>query len=50
MRIQEESGNVVILVMPQTAEPIPPVPDWLKAYSQDKMARGFYDPSAPSVV
>ena len=50
MRIQEETGNIVILVMPQTAEPIPPIPDWLKAYSQDKMARGFYDPDTPPVV
>lgn len=29
MRLQTDRGNVVILVMPQTAEPIPPIPDWL---------------------
>lgn len=40
MRIQESSGNIVILVMPQIALPIPPVPDWLRQYSQ----------GAPSVV
>jgi len=29
LRIQGESIELVILVMPQTAEPIPAVPDWL---------------------
>lgn len=34
MRIQTDQGNVVILVMPQTAEPIPPIPDWLIEYAK----------------
>lgn len=36
MRIQEETGDIVILVMPQTAEPIPSIPDWIYKYSQLK--------------
>jgi hypothetical protein len=34
MRLQTQEGNVVVLVMPQTAEPIPPIPDWLEKYSR----------------
>ena len=34
MRIQGDNDSVVILVMPQTAEPIPPIPEWLTAYSR----------------
>tara|TARA_X000001036_G_scaffold418741_1_gene437877 strand:- start:1660 stop:2271 length:612 start_codon:yes stop_codon:yes gene_type:complete len=33
LRIQGDSNNLNILVMPQTAEPIPPVPDWLVTYA-----------------
>jgi len=36
LRIQEASGDITILCMPQTAEPIPEVPEWLKKYSQLK--------------
>ena len=36
MRIQEATGDIVILVMPQTAEPIPSIPDWIYKYSQLK--------------
>lgn len=35
LRLQSETLQAVILVMPQTAEPIPPIPDWLLAYVQD---------------
>ena len=33
LRIQGASNNLIILVMPQTAEPIPDVPEWLSKYS-----------------
>ena len=33
LRIQESSGNIVVLVMPQTAEPIPDIPSWLRSYA-----------------
>ncbi len=33
MRIQTDDGNIIILVMPQTAEPIPTIPDWLSKYA-----------------
>lgn len=33
MRIEESSGEIVILVMPQTAEPIPPIPQWLRKFA-----------------
>jgi hypothetical protein len=33
MRIQTDVGNIIILVMPQTAEPIPTIPDWLSKYA-----------------
>ena len=33
LRIQESSGNIVVLVMPQTAEPIPDIPSWLRSYT-----------------
>lgn len=33
LRIQGSDNNLTILVMPQTAEPIPEIPAWLKAYS-----------------
>jgi hypothetical protein len=34
LRIQSDCGDIVVLVMPQTAEPIPPLPAWLDAYAQ----------------
>jgi hypothetical protein len=33
LRIQTDAGDVVILVMPQTAEMIPSLPEWLKEYA-----------------
>lgn len=30
LRLQGESLELIILVMPQTAEPIPPLPDWIQ--------------------
>jgi len=33
LRLQGESIELCILVMPQTAEPIPAVPDWLQTFS-----------------
>jgi len=33
LRLQSPDQDVVILVMPQTADPIPPVPDWLEVFS-----------------
>ena len=33
LRIQTDQGHVVILVMPQTAEKIPSLPQWLKEYA-----------------
>lgn len=33
LRLQREDLHVVLLLMPQTAAPIPTVPDWLHAYS-----------------
>ena len=35
MRIEEGSGDIVVLVMPQTAEPIPPIPQWLRNYAHE---------------
>tara|TARA_Y100000589_G_C27144509_1_gene626219 strand:- start:62 stop:679 length:618 start_codon:yes stop_codon:yes gene_type:complete len=34
LRIQTEAANIVVLVMPQTAEKIPVLPEWLKEYAQ----------------
>lgn len=39
MRIQGDNDSVIILVMPQTAEPIPPVPQWLTDYAASQPAR-----------
>lgn len=36
MRIQGADDNIVILVMPQTAEPIPPCPDWLQRFASNQ--------------
>lgn len=33
MRIQSHTGDVIILVMPQTAEPIPAIPAWLQDFA-----------------
>ena len=33
LRIQSADQNVVIMIMPQTAEAIPPVPDWLPMFA-----------------
>lgn len=33
LRLQREDLQIVIVLMPQTAVPIPPVPDWLEAYA-----------------
>lgn len=33
LRLQGDTGNVTILVMPQTALPVPRQPDWLQAYA-----------------
>lgn len=33
LRIQTEAANIVILVMPQTAEKIPELPQWLNEYA-----------------
>lgn len=32
LRLQGESIELIILVMPQTAEPIPELPDWIQAF------------------
>lgn len=34
LRIQTDTSDVVILVMPQTAEKIPSLPEWLKDYAE----------------
>lgn len=34
LRIQSESGNLLILVMPQKAAPVPPMPDWLADFAK----------------
>lgn len=34
LRLQREDSEIVILLMPQAAEPIPPVPSWLESYAQ----------------
>ncbi len=34
LRIQSDCGDIVVLVMPQTAEPIPPLPSWLELFAQ----------------
>ena len=34
LRVQSGDQGVVILIMPQSAEPIPSVPDWLSAYTK----------------
>lgn len=36
LRLQSESLEAVILVMPQTATPIPTVPEWLLTYALDQ--------------
>lgn len=36
LRIQGESNNLTILVMPQTAEPIPAVPSWLCDFAEQE--------------
>jgi hypothetical protein len=33
LRLQSETLELLILVMPQTAEPIPPLPDWLLQFA-----------------
>lgn len=33
LRIQREDTEIIVLLMPQTAEPIPPVPVWLSDYA-----------------
>ena len=33
LRIQTDEGNIVVLVMPQSAEKIPSVPEWLSEYA-----------------
>ena len=35
MRLQTDDGSVVLLLMPQTAESIPPVPDWILSYAKN---------------
>ncbi|MGA1641001.1 MAG: hypothetical protein ACO4AL_11690 [Steroidobacteraceae bacterium] len=34
LRLQGEGLELMILVMPQTAEPIPPIPDWVLRFSE----------------
>lgn len=34
LRLQGESIELIILVMPQTAEPIPALPDWIQEFSR----------------
>lgn len=34
LRLQGETIELIILVMPQTAEPIPALPDWIQDFSQ----------------
>ena len=34
LRIQGADNNLIILVMPQTAEPVPKVPYWLEKYAK----------------
>lgn len=33
LRLQGDSGNITILVMPQTAVPVPGQPDWISGYA-----------------
>lgn len=35
LRIQLENLEALVLVMPQTAQPIPPIPQWAVAYAQE---------------
>jgi len=35
LRLQSDTLELVILVMPQTAAPIPPLPDWLERFAAD---------------
>ena len=34
LRLQGDSGNVIVVVMPQTALPIPAVPEWTELYAR----------------
>lgn len=34
LRLQREDTGVVVFLMPQTAQPIPPLPPWLDTYAQ----------------
>lgn len=34
LRLQSDTLDMLILVMPQTAEPIPPLPDWVCSFAQ----------------
>ena len=36
LRLQGEGLELMILVMPQTAEPIPPIPDWVLRFSEGR--------------
>jgi hypothetical protein len=33
LRLQSEALDLMILIMPQTAEPIPPLPDWIQQFA-----------------
>lgn len=33
LRIQSDNGNLIVLIMPQTAVPVPPLPAWLATYA-----------------
>ena len=33
LRLQNNAGTLCILIMPQTAEAIPPVPDWIQSFA-----------------
>lgn len=35
LRLQAEALELIVLVMPQTAEPIPPLPDWAVDFAHD---------------
>lgn len=41
LRIQTDAGDVVILVMPQAAEKIPSLPEWLKEYAESTTGLAF---------
>lgn len=40
LRLQGESIELIILVMPQTAEAIPPMPDWIQEFSRQTACHG----------